>query len=189
MKTSADGIAVMHYFEFCVLHAYPDPASALGVALQRAGLWAGFLAGRTQLPAPMKALSGAPWTIGWGDTGPDVVPGLVINQAQADERFARRLEREFEPGVEDALQNEPTQAQFDGMVSLAYNIGVPAFRSSTVLRKFNLRDDIGAAEAILMWNKSGGRVMLGLRRRRAAERARFLGASGQRAIEIGKAVQ
>lgn len=158
-KTSADGQAVMHYFEQCRLEAYPDPATG-----------------------------GKPWTIGWGDTGPDVVPGLVITQQQADERFAKRLHREFEPGVLDLLQREPSQSQFDAFVSLAYNIGLANFRGSTALRKFNQGDDSGAADAILMWNKAAGKVMLGLKRRRAAERARYLGASGKQAIAIGAAV-
>lgn len=160
MNTSADGIAIMHFFESCRLTAYPDPAAG-----------------------------GKPWTIGYGDTGADVVPGLVITQAQADERFANRLHREFEPGVQALLTREPTQAQFDAMVSLAYNIGLRNFTTSTMLRKFNAGDDMGAGEAILMWNKAAGKVMLGLVRRRTAERARFLGAAGKQAIDIGSRVK
>ena len=159
MNTSADGIALMPYFEQCRLKAYPDPATG-----------------------------GAPWTIGWGDTGPDVKPGLVITQDEADARFAKRLAREFEPGVLDALQNHPTQSQFDAMVCLSFNIGLGNFRASTLLRKFNLGEVEAAADQFLVWNKAAGKVMLGLRRRRAAERALFRGASGVQAIAIGAAV-
>ncbi|MFW7343542.1 hypothetical protein V0R37_18615 [Pollutimonas sp. H1-120] len=38
------------------------------------------------------------------------------------------------------------------------------------------------------WDKSNGEVLLGLRRRRAADRALFLGATGADAIKIGAAV-
>ncbi|MGO3713580.1 lysozyme [Alcaligenes aquatilis] len=131
---------------------------------------------------------GKVWTIGWGDTGPDVVKGLRITQAEADERLRRRLTREFVPGVLNALTRPASQAQLDAMVDLAYNIGVPAFRGSTLLRLFNAGDQAGAAEQFPRWNKSNGKVLLGLRRRRAADRARFLGASGAEAIKIGAAI-
>lgn len=132
---------------------------------------------------------GKVWTIGWGDTGPDVVKGLRITQAEADARLQRRLAREFVPGVLAALTNPVSQAQLDAMVDLAYNIGVSAFQGSTLVRLFNAGDAAGAAEQFPRWNKSGGKVLLGLRRRRAADRARFLGASGAEAIKIGAAIQ
>ncbi len=131
---------------------------------------------------------GKVWTIGWGDTGPDVVKGLRITQAEADERLQRRLAREFVPGVMNALTRPVTQAQLDAMVDLSYNIGVSAFQGSTLVRLFNAGDQVGAAEQFPRWNKSGGKVLLGLRRRRAADRARFLGASGAEAIKTGAAI-
>ncbi|WBM39705.1 lysozyme [Alcaligenes faecalis] len=131
---------------------------------------------------------GKVWTIGWGDTGPDVVKGLRITQAEADDRLKRRLAREFVPGVLASLARPVSQAQLDAMVDLAYNIGVGAFQGSTLVRLFNAGDQAGAAEQFPRWNKSGGKVLLGLRRRRAADSARFLGASGAEAIKIGAAV-
>ncbi|XJC79669.1 lysozyme (plasmid) [Delftia tsuruhatensis] len=77
---------------------------------------------------------GKVWTIGWGDTGPDVVQGLRISQADADQRLQRRLAREFVPGVLAALTRPVSQAQLDAMVDLAYNIGVSAFQGSTLVR-------------------------------------------------------
>lgn len=154
---SADGLAILRYFESCRLEAYWDS-------------------------------DGKVWTIGWGDTGPDVVKALRITQAEADERLQRRLAREFVPGVLKALTRPVNQAQLDAMVDLAYNIGVSAFQGSTLVRLFNASDQAGAAEEFLRWNKSGGKVLLGLRRRRAADRARFLGASGASAIKVGAAI-
>lgn len=185
MRTSSDGTAVMHYFETCKLRAYPDPGSPLFAALVNAGIYP---YGLTAVPTDLAHLSGKPWTIGWGDTGPDVVPGFAITQDEADERFARRLSREFEPGVLDSVQQEMTQRQFDALVCLAYNIGLPNFRSSTLLRRFNLGDTAAASAQFLVWNKSKSKVMLGLKRRRAAERALFDGKSGSEAIAIGAAV-
>lgn len=133
--------------------------------------------------------NGKVWTIGWGDTGPDVVRGLRITQAEADERLRRRLAREFVPGALNVLTRPVSQAQLDAMGDLAYNIGVSAFQGSTLVRLFNAGDVAGAAEQFPRWNKSGGKVLLGLRRRRAADRARFLGVSGAEAIKIGAAIQ
>lgn len=160
MKTSSDGIEVLHYFESCRLEAYPDPGTG-----------------------------GAPWTIGWGDTGPDVGEGLTITQADANARFARKLAIEFEPGVVKALHVDATRSQFDALVCLAYNIGTGALSGSTLLRKFNAGDAVGAQDQFAVWNRSGGRVMLGLRRRRAAEAALFGGMTGKAAIAIGAAVK
>ena len=159
MKTSTSGISVLHFFESCRLKAYPDPGTG-----------------------------GAPFTIGWGDTGPDVVPGLVITQDEADARFTRRLANEFEPGVLNLLTLMPEQAQFDGMVCIAYNIGLTAFKNSTLRKNFNAGDISGADAQFLAWVKAGGKVMLGLRRRRASEQALFRGMTGDQAIAIGKAV-
>lgn len=159
MKTSSNGVQVMHSFEGCRLEAYPDPATG-----------------------------GDPWTVGFGDTGPDVKPGLCISQDEADARFARRLSREFEPGVSAALTRTPLQGQFDGMVCLAYNIGVGAFKSSTLVSKFNDGEFTEAANQFLRWDRAAGKSMKGLRRRRAAERALFMGMNGDQAIAIGAVV-
>jgi len=168
VKISSNGVQVMHYFEKCKLKAYPDPGST----------------------------DGRPWTIGWGDTGPDVVEGLEITQDEADARFERRLSREFEPGVMSLVKVPLTQGQFDALVCFAYNVGLDidtdtqaeGLGDSTLLRKVNAGDMVGAGDEFLKWNKNDGKVMLGLRRRRAAERALFYGMTGEQAIAVGKAV-
>jgi len=168
MKTSTNGVQVMHYFERCVLTAYPDPGSK----------------------------DGLPITIGWGDTGPDVVRGLVITQDEADARFARRLSREFEPGVSSLVKVPLTQGQFDALVCFAYNVGLDidadtkaeGLGDSTLLRMVNIGDFVSAAGQFAAWNKNDGKVMLGLRRRRAAEQALFRGLSGDQAIAVGAAI-
>ncbi len=132
---------------------------------------------------------GKVWTIGWGDTGPDVVKDLRITQAEADARLQRRLANEFVPGVLSGLTRSATKGQFDAMVDLAYNVGVAAFQGSTLLRKFNAGDIDGAEAEFKRWNKSGGKVLLGLIRRRAADAARFVGRSGAESIRIGAAIK
>jgi lysozyme len=153
MNTGADGIALMHYFEACKLSAYPDPATG-----------------------------GEPITIGWGHTAPGLKLGTTITQQEADELFAKRLAREFEPGVTRLLTRDPKPCQFDAMVSLAYNIGLGNFSKSTALRKFNMGDIDAAAIAIRSWDKAAGKTMKGLQRRRWAESKVFGGWTAQRSI-------
>jgi len=54
-------------------------------------------------------------------------------------------------------------------VSLAYNVGVSAYCSSTARKRFNRGDLWGGCEAITWWNRAGGRVVRGLVLRRARE--------------------
>lgn len=124
------------------------------------------------------------WTIGYGDTE-NVQDGLIITQAEAEERLRNRLARDFEPSVRQCLTRVATQYQFDAMVSLAYNIGAIAFANSTLVRLFNAGDIQLAADQFPRWDKAGGKSVKGLRRRRAAERALYLGEPVDKAISIG----
>lgn len=66
-----------------------------------------------------------------------------------------------------------TQAQYDALVSLAFNIGGPAYCRSTLVKKHNARDCRGAAAEFRRWVQAGGRVLPGLVKRRAAERKNY----------------
>ena len=179
LRLGSDGTELCHYSEALQLRAYPDPGSPLYKAMKRAGMDPYKLA---TVPQHFAHLSGKPWTIGWGDTGPDVVPGLTITAQEADERFARRMALEFEPAVREAVQVPLTQRQFDALVSIFYNAGTDAMSDSTLVRLLNMGDFAGAAAQFPRWNKSGGVVLKGLQRRREAERLIFLGMAARTAI-------
>jgi lysozyme len=80
--------------------------------------------------------------------------------------------------VEHMIQTCPNQNQFDALVSFAYNEGVNALKTSTLLRLFNSGDSQGAADQFLVWDKvrENGQLVEsdGLLRRRQAERQLFL---------------
>ena len=138
---------LMHEFEGCKLKAYPDPGSK----------------------------DGKPWTIGWGSTGPDIGPGTVWTQEQADARFLEDLGR-FGARVAALIKDAPTTAhQMAALVSFAYNVGAGdgGLKTSTLLRKHMAGDYEGAAKEFARWNKNDGKVMAGLTRRRAAEAALY----------------
>lgn len=116
------------------------------------------------------------WTIGYGHTG-DVKEGMVISPSQAEDLLKKDVER-TEKGVSDLIRQKVNENEFSALVSLAYNIGNAALASSTVLKRLNIGDRLGAAQAIEWWNKGrvNGRLveLPGLTRRRAAEKALFL---------------
>ena len=111
-------------------------------------------------------------TIGWGCTE-GVKMGDVWTRQQAEDALRKEVRR-FEDAVTSGVKFVPTQNQFDAMVSLAYNIGSGGFLTSTVLRKANEGDFVGASQAFNMWNKAQGIVIGGLVRRRAKEAALFM---------------
>jgi lysozyme len=118
------------------------------------------------------------WTIGYGTTAQanvGIVPvsGMKITEAEAEGYLQKGLDKcasEIKPSISAPINDN----EFGAFVSLAYNIGSGAFKRSSALRKFNAGDKQGAANAILMWNKAGGKVLKGLVRRREAERDLFL---------------
>ena len=110
-------------------------------------------------------------TIGYGHIE-GVFMGMAITQEEADQLLREDVSK-FERGVESKIETA-TENQFSAMVSLSYNIGLGGFGRSTVLRKHNEEDYEAAADAFLMWNKSGGKVYKGLVRRRGEERDLYL---------------
>lgn len=109
-------------------------------------------------------------TIGYGHTV-GVKAGDVWTQDEADRVLELDLQ-EYGRAVSRLLKVPVTQTQFDALVSLAFNIGTGAFGKSTLLKMVNLGDS-SAAREFLKWTKAGGKILPGLVKRRAAERALF----------------
>lgn len=154
MKTSQSGIALLKRFEGLELEAYQDIAGV--------------------------------WTIGYGHTGKyppgfrlsgKVKAGDRLTEAEAEDLLKIDL-RPRENAVVELVRVPFNQNEFDALVSFVYNVGVGAFRGSTVLRRLNRGARMSAADALTWWNKAtvGGvlREILGLTRRRAAEKALFI---------------
>lgn len=176
-------------FEYCArkrsdgkYEAYCDPYSPMGKALQRRGLWQRYIDGKVEIPLDIKNLSGAPWTIGWGQTGKHVFSGVVWTQEQCDLALNEEVTLVEIAIRTHLLKREPTTNQHAALVSFAYNVGTDidddnkaeGLGDSTLLRKFNAGDIAGAADGFLSWVFAGGVKSNGLARRRAAERALFL---------------
>lgn len=118
------------------------------------------------------------WTIGYGttaaaDVGITPSNGMIIRQSEA-EKYLHAALAKFADQIAPSITPPINENEFGAFVSLAYNIGPGAFKKSSALRSFNAGDKDGAAKAILLWNKAGGKVLNGLTRRREAERKLFL---------------
>jgi lysozyme len=146
MKTGPRGLGLIKSFEGLRLDAYKD---AVGV-----------------------------WTIGYGHTAaagpPRPQAGMRIGREAAEAILIGDLTK-YELAVSRALSRQPTQNQFDAMVSLCFNVGPRNFGPSRVVKLFNAGDDRAAADAFRAWRKAGGITLPGLERRREAERRLFLG--------------
>lgn len=112
-------------------------------------------------------------TIGYGHTLGVTLSSPLIDQQQADKFLLEDLEK-VERAIGILVQVPVNQNQYDALCSFLFNVGVRAFRNSTLRRKLNREDYLGASEQFKRWNKAGGKVLSGLTRRRDAEATLFL---------------
>ena len=92
------------------------------------------------------------WTIGYGHTA-GVKKGQAITMQKAEEILKKDL-KSFEEGVSRLLTEDKINIQqhsYDMLVSFAFNTGLVALRSSTLLRKLKKKDFEGAAEEFPRW--------------------------------------
>ena len=142
MPLTPEGWALLKTWEGCRLSAYPDPASG-----------------------------GAPWTIGYGHTGPDVVPGLTITQQQAD----NVLQKDVAHAASSVGRLVPGVAllprQRDALISFCFNVGAGALEGSTLRKRLLAREApaVVIAQELPRWCKGPHGPVEGLKRRRAAE--------------------
>ena len=108
-------------------------------------------------------------TIGVGHTGPEVYIGLVWTNSQIDDALADDVV-EAEECVNKYVEVPLSQNQFDALVSFIFNVGVMAFRRSTLKKVLNTGDYAEAATCFDMWHKPP--EIIG---RRDGEREQFLG--------------
>lgn len=110
-------------------------------------------------------------TIGYGHTK-NVKEGMVITKEEARELLKQDVEY-FENQVLELVKVPITQGIFDALVSFVFNVGENAFANSTLLRFLNQGFYAKAGDQLLKWCKVNGKEILGLKRRREAERKLF----------------
>jgi lysozyme len=114
------------------------------------------------------------WTIGYGHTEGVTANSAHLTEPQASALLAKDLNKTYVPYV-TALRLPLNQNQLDALTSFVYNVGPGGVASSTqVGRALRAHKWVTAADHLLDWDKAGGNVLPGLRRRRLAERRLFL---------------
>lgn len=143
MKVNQATINRIKQSEGLRLEAYPDPGSK----------------------------DGKPVTIGYGTTrinGKPISLGTKITKEQAEQYLKADIEK-FADGIAKLIKVKLNNNQFGALVSFAYNIGLEAFKNSTLLRILNAGDFNGVPAQMRRWNKNDGKVMQGLINRREDE--------------------
>jgi len=116
------------------------------------------------------------WSVGYGHRS-TARHGMSVTEGDAI-RLLKDDVKPLEEVISNTVRAPLNQNEHDALVSLIFNIGEENFKRSTVLRKLNAGDKLGAAEAFEKWTKAkvnGELVTLdGLVRRRAAEKSLFL---------------
>lgn len=111
------------------------------------------------------------WTIGYGHTR-DVRAGMTCTQQQAEQWLAEDIA--WAESTVNRLVHVPlTAGEFDALVDFVYNVGSGNFAHSALLKLVNNDDLEHAAAEFEKWDKSGGKIVAGLLRRRQDEAQEF----------------
>lgn len=139
-------------------------AAALAIATPFVAGWEG-----TETKPYWDRLGGV-WTVCTGETN-------VEMREYTEEECQAMLESSLEGYAERVLALSPgideSPYEWAAHTSLAYNVGVAAYSRSSIRRKFNQGDRIGACRAITLYNRAGGQVVRGLVFRREGDGQRI----------------
>ncbi|EKE6993162.1 lysozyme [Escherichia coli] len=114
--------------------------------------------------------TGGVLTVCNGITGPDVVPGKRYTPDECERLLQKHL-AVYKKAVDRYVKVDMNDYQRAALISFSYNIGVDAFKKSTLLKKINKGDFKGACKEMDRWVYDNGRYIQGLKNRRDIERA------------------
>lgn len=110
-------------------------------------------------------------TVCYGETAADKVD---LNRSYTKQECADMLRAslvKYDNGLKSCLTRDIPDSMHVAFLSATYNIGVDGFCKSSMERLTNAGNLTGACDALLSWDKGGGRVIQGLLNRRNAERS------------------
>lgn len=94
--------------------------------------------------------------------------GVTIDRLEGEVILMRDL-----AAAQEAVNHYVTfplrQGQYDALVSFVFNVGVTAFKQSTLLRRLNAGSCCAVPDELRRWVRAGGRVVEGLKNRRETE--------------------
>ncbi len=131
-------------FEAYRFHAYPDPTTG-----------------------------GAPWTVGYGATGPHVGPNTAWTKPIALADLQERI-RALYASMTNMIVTPLSNNQWSAVLSFAYNCGLGAFQGSHLRESINSGKLDTITRNFESWDKAAGSVNQALLSRRRAEAKLFL---------------
>lgn len=141
-------------------------AAVLAIAAPLVARWEGL----KYIPYPDPGTGGAPWTVCYGHTGPDVIRGKGYTKAECDELLRQDM-LDADATVRRCIPVPMLRHVEAALVSAVFNIGPAVVCGSTLQRKAMANDWPGACSELSRWDKAAGRQMRGLTLRRADERS------------------
>lgn len=114
------------------------------------------------------------WTVCQGYAGKDVIRNKVYTPAECKALTESQLAAKG-AGVLRCATVALTQNEYDAYTLFSYNVGTAAFCGSSLLKKLNQGDHVGACNGLLAWDHAGGKQVPGLHKRREFERRICLG--------------
>ena len=114
-------------------------------------------------------------TIGYGFTDKDLVAKDTITREEADKALSRKVKSLQARIIVDlnGYGRKLTKNELAALTSFVYNVGWHNWMSSTMRERLICGDQAGAAEEFPRWEYAGGKKLVGLIRRRAAEKRTF----------------
>ena len=150
MQMSQHGLSLLEQWEGFKLQVYKDSAGLPTIGV-------GHLLTKSELASGKIVINGVPVKYAGG-----------LTQQQANDLLAQDLvptEQAVNGGVKVALN----QNQFDALTSFTFNVGIGAFRGSTLLKVLNQGQYDQVPTQLLRWTRSGGQLVQGLVNRRQNE--------------------
>lgn len=105
------------------------------------------------------------WTVCDGETN---VKMRRYTDAECDSMLRTSLVK-YGNGILECITVPISQNQHAAFTSFAYNVGVPAFCKSSLIKKLNAGDYVGACNGMLAWHYADGKYSQGLANRRRIE--------------------
>ena len=150
MQMSQHGLSLLEQWEGFKLQVYRDSAGLPTIGV-------GHLLTRSELTSGKIVIGGVPVKYSGG-----------LTQQQVNDLLAQDVQpaaQAVNGGVKVALN----QNQFDALTSFTFNVGINAFKGSTLLRLLNQSQYDQVPAQLLRWTRAGGQVVPGLLNRRQNE--------------------
>ncbi|KMK50653.1 glycoside hydrolase [[Actinobacillus] muris] len=112
-------------------------------------------------------------TVGIGSTaagGEPIDPNRLYTNQEIADRWAKDLRTAEQCVNRYANGKTLPQGVFDALTSITFNVGCGAMRKSTMFRKANAGDYLGACNELPKWVYAGGKKLRGLEIRREKEK-------------------